>query len=170
VATIYDLSKEQQELKDILFWEPDDEQALKRLNLVQGSIKQKLGFFGRLVMEEKAEIELRKEALKINQERLSIELKRAEKALERTQSFILTILEMNEIDKITADGFMFSHYLSAGSVKYSDSFDVKRLDLELCEQIPASLKPKTAEIAKRLKTGEVIEGVWLKKKEILKIS
>jgi len=169
MSTIYDLSKEQQELLDALFWDDEDEVSLHRLEIIRGTVEQKLQFLSTLYAEQKANADLAIETLKIATKRLKAQSDRAEKARDRLKGFILNTMLTFEVKQVKGEVCNLSHYYPAASLKLLDTLDIANLP-DSCKEIIETVKINNAEIKRRLSEGEEIEGAYLIKTASLRMS
>jgi hypothetical protein len=171
---IYELKQQQQELLDELYWLEDFDSTSvvikAKLEQIEGSIERKLSYLSDVLAEAIALSQLSTERRKIAEERLERKEKQAKRAEEKLREFILSVMVDFGIKSVNGDLLSLSHYQSAGSVKFAPDFDVNSLPDDCKKIIPEEIKPIAADIAKRLKAGKEIAGVWLEKKEVLKIS
>ena len=174
MPSIYDLSEQQRELQDALFWlDPDDEsyeqQKLEietKLNKIVGDAQFKLEYVAKIYLDSKAVLEQRIQARKLAQKRE----KQAQAATDRLHEFLLEAMAKFDIKKVDAGVCNISRYLSAGSVKYTEDFSIDILPDKYVKFIPATKTPMASEIAKALKDGEFIEGCELVKSDVIRIS
>jgi hypothetical protein len=168
MITIYDLSIEQQDILDDLFWEDNEEAKVRlqwKLSNIYGTVEQKIKCLTGILIETKAIENARKESVLNSQRRL----KTAENAHNRIKQFILDAMVEFNIKRVDGELCGVTHYLSAGSVVFEPGFNYQSLPAECKKVIPESIEPIKSEVKKLLLEGEEIPGVMIVKNEILRI-
>lgn len=169
MSTIYELSQEQQDLLDALFWDDEDETSINRLETIRGTVEQKLQFLSTLYAEQKASADLAVETLKIATKRLKAQSDRAEKAKDRLKDFILNTMLTFNVKQVKGEVCNLSHYYPAAALNLTDTLDIANLP-DGCKEIIATVKINNAEIKRRLTEGEEIKGAYLVKTAALRMS
>lgn len=167
MATIFDLTLEQQQLEDALLWDEENEAKIDRLNKVRGHIEFKLSYLTDILAELTAEEATRETALKEGTKRLEKRYKQAKNAKERVKKFLLESMVNAGIEKIEGR-FINVRSINHDKLILSDSFNIADLPRECYEVIPEVIKPINKEIMKAIKAGEVIEGAFVVNQPFLK--
>jgi len=176
MTTLYELSIQQQDLLDKLYWlDSGDEEAVDieaDLEKIYGSVEYKLNFLSTLLLEAKTLTENRKAAVKKAQDRL----KTSENAEARLKEFIKTQMEVFDIKKIAGEHCNISYCAGRESVSLDGSekksysaevgFDCSNLP-EDCYEVVTVMIPKKDNIKAHLENGEVIQGAEIVKKPYL---
>ena len=173
MATIYELTEQQQALLDALFWldetdEDYDQQKAeidRKLKSIAGSAENKLEFLSKIWLESRSVLEQRTEARKRAQKRE----KQAEKAEERLKNVIATIMSTFDIKRYDGEICSLSRSLSSGSVVFNEQFSIDLLDSRFVKLIPETKEPIKSVIQKALKDGEFVEGCELLKTDVVRI-
>jgi hypothetical protein len=165
---ILDLTNEQTEILDRIYWLSEEEDAaeIERLNRdlvrVKESAKGTLTFLSGLLLESRAILVAREDAKRRAEKRR----KTAENATIRLQTTVEYMMSTFEIKKIALDDCDLSLQWSPGSLQYSNDFDPTLLP-EDCFQVTST--PVSSAIKARLLDGEELPGVEIVKVETLRI-
>ena len=136
MSNIYELTQEQHQLLDALFWDDEDQDAIHRLNAVDGEITRKLAYLTDLYAETKAVSAIRKTALDEAKKRLDKQLKQSERAEERLKNYIHSAMLAAGIKKI--EGRITSVQLVKHEVVlFGERFDYTQIPDEFIKQPPA---------------------------------
>lgn len=176
MPTLYELSQQQQELLDKLYWldSGDDEAADINADIekIYGSVEYKLRFLSTVLLEAKALTDARKDAVKRAQARL----KTSENAEERLVEFIKLQMEIFDIKKIQGDHCNITWVAGRESVQlegsdkksiyYEAGYDCLKLPDDCFEAVTV-MKPIAAKIKEHLEAGEDIAGASIVKKPYL---
>lgn len=169
MSRIHDLTQQQLELLDLLYFE-DNEQEIERLNKKLGEIKDSaentIRFLSDILLETRAIKEARKEA----KQKADKRLKTAENAEQRIKDRILQIMETFDVKKVDCELCDIRQQLSNPSVVYEDGFDYSKLPASCVTVVPESIKPIAAEVKKLLESGIELSGVELIRKNGIRIS
>lgn len=173
MATIYELTEQQQAVYDKIFWldESDEDYEQKKAELdaalksITGSAENKLDFFSKIWLESKFKLEARDIALKYAQKRK----KQEEKAEDRLKNIVTTIMSTFDIKRYDGDICSLSRSLSPGSVVFNEHFSIDSLDSRFVKLIPETKEPIKSAIQKALKDGEHVEGCELLKSDVVRI-
>jgi len=157
MATIYNLTEQAQQLLDYLLFEEDDQEALKLLDTVYGSIENKLKFVSTLLAESLALEAGYEAALK----QLQDKKKASDRRIKRFKDYLVFGMVENKINRIDGDYISVRTQNNPPSVKYADGFDVTKLPPSCIKTIPAELKPIANEIKELLKAGQELPGCYL---------
>jgi hypothetical protein len=157
MATIYELTEQAKILLDHLLFEEDDQEALKMLDTVYGTVENKLKFVSTLYAESLALDAGYDAALKQLQERK----KASDRTIKRFKDYLTFGMTENNIKRI--DGEYISLRLQANppSVKYAENFDATKLQDKFIKIIPAEYKPVASAIKEAIKNGEDVPGCWI---------
>ena len=176
MPTLYELSQQQQELHDTLYWlDSNDESAVDiqiDLDHIYGSVEYKLKFLSTLLLEAKAITAARKEIVKNDQARL----KTSENAEERLREFIKAQMEIFDIKKIQGDHCNITLCAGRESVALEGSekksyiaevgFDCTKLPYD-CYEVVTVMRPNSDAIKAHIENGELLQGAELVKKHYL---
>jgi len=159
MSTIYDLTQEQKELLDILYFEEDDELIQHRLMQVQGEIKRKLSWLTTVLSEARAENEADEARHKYITEKSDKKRKRSANAVNRVKKYILESMIEAGIKRIDGDVISLS-LCDNKRPAYEDNanFEVWPED---CFKVIHEIKPVSAAIKKHLLAGEELPGAVL---------
>lgn len=170
MSTINELSKEQEEILNILFaLDDEDEEDLekieflhKRLNHIHGSAENTVLFLNGIWLECRDIASKRKEA----NQRAERRQKTADNAEKRLKNRIIEICETFDIKKVinneTGEGIRTQ--MSPGSLVYDNTkFNIDRVPEYCKEIIPEHAIPINKEIKKLIDSGVKIEGAEIVK-------
>lgn len=135
MPSIYELSQEQHQLLDSLFWDEGDQDAIERLNAVEGEITRKLAFLTDLYAESKAINAIKKTALDEAVKRLGSQHKQAQRTEDRIKGYIHAAMLKAGIKKI--EGRITSVSLIKHEVVvFDDKFDWTQIPDEFIKNPP----------------------------------
>ena len=176
MPTLYELSIQQQELLDKLYWlDSGDEEAVDinaDLEKIYGSVEYKLNFLSTLLLEAKTLTENRRAAVKKAQDRL----RTSEIAEARLKEFIKTQMEVFDIKKVEGEHCNITWCAGRESVNLEGSdkksysaevgFDCTKLPYD-CYEVVTVMRPKMDVIKSHLENGEAIAGAEIVRKPYL---
>lgn len=179
---IFDLKQKQAEALESLQWLTTDdaleiEAAYKILNDVQGSVQNKLDYWLPLLQQAKFDAETATEAKRRYIAAHDANIKRKERVTTWIKEHILSLMVDFKIDNHKGELFNCSHYLSAGSLQFGDTFDIDKLPDRFTRMTIEPDVKSITEALKEIDAGEVITknektlpGCYLVKKETLRVS
>lgn len=150
---IYDLTKQQQALIDILYWEDDPDQAealQSAINSIEGEVKHKLEYLSTVLAELKATTEARKKAAQEARKRQEV----SENAENRLKELILVTMQHFDIKKINGKHKSITLCPGREKIVYPDDFDVMELP-EHARKTISETKPIAEEVKKLIEEGEI---------------
>lgn len=173
MATIFELSKEQAELEDALFWvdEDQDEKELiqDNINKIKGTAEHKLQWMTTILAEAMAHEEALKEAKKAIVETHNARINRAERRTDGLKKFMIEAMQRFQFKRIDGDYVSYTLCAPRKSLVYLDNFDIKSLPVG-CANVKEIWYPVAKEIMAHLAAGEVLPGVYIKETPYLKAS
>jgi hypothetical protein len=178
---IFELKQKQADALESLQWLTTDEvedieAAHKILDDVKGSVSNKLDYWLPLLKQSQFDAEQATEAKRRYIAAHDANIKRKEQVAKWIKDHVLSLMVDFGIDKHKGELFNCSHYLSAGSLQFGDTFDIDKLPDRFTKM---TIEPDTKAITAALKeidTGEVITkndslpGCYLVKKEVLRVT
>lgn len=172
MSSIFELTLEQQQLLDSLYWDSEDQESLDRLNKVRGHIEYKLSYLTDILAEARAEVATRKTALDEAKKRLEKRYKCAVSAEERVKKYLLESMVNAGIDKIEGR-FINVRSIPHDAPKYTDEFNPENLLPVTYEGDPlvkknVEYKLSDRMIVKAIKGGYEIHGVFVVNEPFLK--
>jgi Siphovirus Gp157 len=170
MAKIYELTQQQSEILDRLFWldenDEEDIQEIEKLKIdlykIHASAERTLEYLVPILLETRALLAGREEAKRRAERRR----KTAETAERRLVGVIEYIMQKFDIRKLSTEYADISLQMSPGSVAFEDNIDWDLLP-EDCYKI--EYKGISSAIKEHLKNGDVLPGVWIEKKEGLRV-
>jgi len=168
MAKIYDLTVEQQDLIDQLFWlDSEDEDDVteilrleRNLSKIRESAENTVEFLAGIYLELRAIADARKEATRKAAKRQ----KTAENAEQRLKDKLLEIMQIFDIKKVSGDLCDVRTQYGPAALVVDDELDPRVLPLEFVDIIPQHYKMKNKEIKEFLKDGGELEGCHLVQK------
>ncbi len=168
MASINELSFDQQKLIDILFWEEDEETIElinQKLKAIRGSAEQKVAYLIGVMLELRAISEAREDAYRRTKKRLET----ARNAEARIRNFITQTMLQFDIKKVDGDLAGVTVCLGKEKLVYSESFDVTELP-DNAYMTKVEYKPIAVEIMNLLKAGQEIDGVAIVKEPYIRLT
>lgn len=168
MSTIYELSQEQQDLLNALYWDEESPEESNRLEQIQLEVTKKLEFLSTLKAEAEARFSAKDAARKEALARLTASAKREERIIERLDKFILeTMLQFN-IKKVQGKIINITVINRIASVM-TDGFDIEKLPDEF---VKIEKTPIKRDIEAYLKADEenTVPGFTLAEKPYLRAS
>lgn len=169
-VSLYELSQQQQEILDYLYFLNLDEDSQERnffnakLNQIRGSAESKVEFLSTLLLESKQISEARREAEKRATKRKKV----SENIESRLRDKILEVMQTFNIKKVEGQFANVSRY-QMKKLCNMDNFDVTTLPDDLKIVIPQEILPIKIAILNRLKDGEEFEGLYLVETDCLRV-
>ena len=106
-TTIFELSKQQEELNDALFWCSEDQQEgeliLEQIDKIKGNAEHKLKWLTTILAEAIANEDALKEAKKAIVATHDARIKRAEKRTQGLKDFMITSMQLFEFKRVDGD-------------------------------------------------------------------
>ena len=156
--TIYELTQQQQELLDTLFFDDENEELLlQQIAQIKGTVEHKLEYLSKILMEAKAVEASREDALA----RAETRYIQSTCATQRLKEFMRESMINFDIKRIKTDDCTVSIQKGRESVFVPEGFDAKGLPENLRTHYPERFEPKKTDIKKLLNAGDCIEGLSL---------
>lgn len=170
MAKIYELTEQQNEILDQLFWldDQDEEDAAKiellkkELLKIRGSAESTLEFLSKILLESRAILAAREESKRCSERRR----KAAEKNVERLTNVCEHIMSKFDIKKISLEECDITLQMGPPGLEYAPNFDPSSLPTD-CYKL--EYKPIAKEIKARIDDGEQFEGIMLVRRESLRV-
>jgi len=167
MTSIYELTQEQQEIIDALFWldsndEQDEEEILRlerNLSRIHYNAENTVEWLGGIYLELKAIAAQRKEAKQRAERRQRV----AENAEQRLKDKLLEIMQTFGLQKVSGDLCDIRTQWNPGKLEYAPDFDAHLLPDDCKKIVPEQVVPVAAEIMRHIKAGDMIDGVELVK-------
>lgn len=171
MSKINELTEAQTEILDRLFWldsnEEEDAAEIERLKhdllKIRGDAQHTLEFLSGLLLESRAVLAGREDVKRRAEKRR----KTAENAVNRLTKVCEHIMSRFEIDKIALEGCDMRIQMSPGAIEYAPNFDPATLPPD-CYKL--EFKPLAKELKAHIDAGASFDGVFLVKRETLRIS
>ena len=176
MATIYDLSEKERELKAMLFCLDDTDVAdaaqieliERQLDAIDASANRKILWRTRVLAEMQAGLD----AIENRKRHIEKKRKATENAIERMKQNIADCMDMFGLEKAQDDEFSVSYKLNGATAKVIglDGYDVRHLPRDCYAVVPEQYKPDLNAIKRLLKSGAKIDGLELVISKSLRIS
>lgn len=165
MATIYQLTQEQRQLLDAIFWDEEDIESINRLDSIGKEISSKLAYVSSIYAEAMAHTVVAKAALDEARDRLDKQYKAALRTELRLKDFIRNSMINSGIRKINGD------IVNVTVVDHNKMVITDNAVLpDDCYEIITETKILKKVVLDHVKNGEEIEGVYMVSEPYLRVN